>query len=546
MALTSTPRFALPQWGAGSDSPSRTTFNSGFTTLDAKAAYDDGAVGGSALPTTDVVVGRHAQTVNGAYRSLYRRVSTGWQWIGGNAVPETLHHRADSALPTTGIARQISHPSLTNPTVIENWDGTAVRGGRLAILEQNTGATASLHVGDASATDLAAKGRVYVRTTADGQRGLVLSAHGAAAGLMFSVQAGGSDATTIDALGRFRSQVPSAHGAATLTTGVPLSVGAAASDTSAADFYANTGKFGQRWWRAAGDTTPIGSVSDTAWVIGRGTWSGGSISLLAPTISATGAFGLTGAATISSTLGVTGATTLSSTLGVSGATTLSSTLSVSSTTTIGGVANLNSDVVVGGRLDLPTNQPSGTSAGQVRITPDYTLEVYDGTNWHGTFGTAAGTANGTGPQRKHSYYQANAGLAGGDNYVQVTGFPNGGGGGNIATMSGGGNLVLNKPGLWTVSGSMFLDHGREGMNRMRINWQGGAFPGRADLTDIRKRMITFGKAGSGQAECFISWTGYVTQAQANAPIRQYVAQLADDGSTSTATAYMLMAEYLGP
>ena len=89
MAFTLTPRLELPQWSQGSDGPSRVQFNDAFARVDARAAYDDGAAGGSTLPTSNVVDGRYAQTVNGAYRQLYRRAGGAWAQVGGLHEPST-------------------------------------------------------------------------------------------------------------------------------------------------------------------------------------------------------------------------------------------------------------------------------------------------------------------------------------------------------------------------------------------------------------------------------------------------------------------------
>lgn len=537
MAITATPRFGLPQWGAGADSPSRAGFNDALDRIDDRAAYDDGAAGGTALPTGEVVDGRYAATVNGVHRALFRRAGGAWSQVGGNSWAETQYERAGAALPTTDPARVRSHPGLAAATVTENWDGSSVRGGRQAIGDLNAGLPGALHVGDHTvAVDLALRGRVYARAAASGERGFVAAAAVAGAGNLFTARdAGGSEPWLVDAAGRMRAQAPTAFGAAALATNVPFAAAPGASDLTAMDLYAATGKPALRIFRAAGDL--IGSFQPDAIALGKASWSGGSISLTAPNLSLTGTVAVTGNATVSGTLGVTGKATVGS---LQSGTTDVGPLTASSAT-VTGAFNVNGTLAVGARLDLPTNQPSGTSDGQVRIAADDTLEVFDGTNWHGTFGSG-GAANASG--RKHSWYQGNAPLAGNDTYVQVTGFPGGGGGGSVASMSNG-NLLLNRAGLWVLQAGMFLDHGREGLNRLLLQWESGAFPGRAGIVDIRKRVITPNKGGSGAGEAQLTWVGYVTTAQAAAAVKMFVAHIADDNSTSSSTGFFLSAEYLG-
>lgn len=298
MAVTTTPRFALPQYGAGSDSPSRQGFNAAFATIDAKAAYDDGAVGGTALPTTDLVNGRYAQTVDGAYRRVFRRAGGNWQQIGGNTWAETQYARADAALGTSTPARVTSHPSISGgPTVTENWDGSSSRTGQQSIGDLGA-RLGSLQIGDTGAADLAAKGRAYVRAQS-GQRGVVAAAAAADAGHLFAaVEAGGSVPWYVDSRGRQRAQAPASFGAADLATGVALGTAPGATDTSGLDASAASGKFAQRWWRAVGDVTPIASIEQTAITLGRATWAGSSINLLAAAINLTGPLTVVGAAAL--------------------------------------------------------------------------------------------------------------------------------------------------------------------------------------------------------------------------------------------------------
>lgn len=376
MAITTTDRFALPQWGLGSDSPSRTAFNNALARIDSRAAYDDGAAGGTALPTSEVVNGRYAQTTDGNYRRLFRRVASGWQQVGGNTWAETQYHRAEGALGTGAAARILSHPSLAVASATENWDGSSLRGGRQAIADLNAGQPGALHVGDpASAVDLTTRGRIFARTTADGQRGFVASAHAAGAGHLFAaMESGGTIPWYVDAQGRQRSQAPSAFGGAALTAGVPLASAPGATDVTAADFFAASGKPAVRVLRALGDTSPIASFEQDKITLGRSSWSGATLELRAPAINLFGALDVTGASvldsvTVGGTLGVSGAATLGAVS--AGAVTGSS---LTATGALGAHGGLLSTAARDAGAELRTRPPdqlSGTNQQSVRAPMVY-------------------------------------------------------------------------------------------------------------------------------------------------------------------------------
>lgn len=529
MAITSTPRFGLPQWGSGQDSPSRQLFNSTFDRIDDRAAYDDGAVGGTSLPGTEVVDGRYAQTTDGNYRKLYRRAAGAWQQVGGNTWSETIYSRADGALATGAAARITSHPSLANPSATENWDGSSVRGGRQAIGDLNSGQPGAVHVGDTtSAVDLATRGRVYARTAAAGQRGFVASAHAADAGTLFAArEPGGSEPWSVDARGRMRSQAPVAFGGASLTDNVPVSIAPGASDISALDLAAAASKPALRVFRAVGDATPIALFEQNRIQLGRSSWSGGVLDLLGPTTHVGGTLNADGAVNVGGALDVDGATTLAGL--TAGTTGLGSTTASS--------MQVSGDTTLSGRLRLPTggSRPSGNASGQVRVGDDWALEVYDGSAWRGRFGGSSG--------RKHKWEQGGGTVGGGDVYTQVTGFPSGNGGGSIASFSSGG-LLLNRAGLWTIMATAFIDSGADGLNRLKLNWADGAFPRGDDIIDIRTRQITVNQAASGNGEAVITWVGYVSAAEAARPIKMLVAQRSAGGASTTNTFFALMAEFL--
>lgn len=624
MAITLTPSLGLPQWGQGADSPSRASFDALLATIDAYTVVDD-RTNPAALPTGGVngqslSDGRYAHVVNGTYRQLFRRAQGAWAQVGGNTWDQTTYSRAATGLDAATAARVVSHPSLTTAGLTENWDGSSVRGGRQAVGDLNAAQPGAIHVGDtATAVALATRGRVWVKAAAAGERAVVATAGVASAGNLFTaVDSTGAEPWAIDGSGRMRSQAATAFGGAALTAGVPFASAPGGADSTAADLYAATGKFASRWWRALGDTTPVASISDTAIVLGRNPWTGGSVSILSPltvstTLAVTGAAtlqaGLTvtggtsafGATTVGGTLGVTGATTLAglnagtsglgattasslavtgaatvgTTLGVSGATTLAaltasgatslgSTLAVTGATTLAaltanGLALLkasaqvtgtlsatstitaSADVVVGTLLKLPVTQPAGSSAGQVRVAADYTIEVYDGSAWRGKFGSDT-AANASG--RKHYWDDQGAVLAGSDVYTQVTGFddalsPQG----TVATLTSG-SLYLNKAGMWAINCSFFCDSVKDGVNRVQFRWASGGFPGRSFMTDVRTRQWNGSNGQSGNGEATITWVGWVSSAAAAQAIQVWVAQRTSDGSNGSCI-FTLSAEYLG-
>lgn len=398
MTVTLTPRFNGPQWSSGQDSPGRQTFNQAFANLDARGAIDPGA-NDSALPSTFLSDGRYAHVISGSLRQLYRRGGGAWQQVGGNSWGETQYEVAGSGLAQTASARERYHASLTNPTLIERWDGGATRGGRFAIGDVNSGVASALHVGDtAIAVDLTNRGRAYVRTTATGHRGLVVSAHAADAGPLISArEPGGTDPWTVDALGRMRAQVPTAFGAGVLTTGVPLSAAPGASDLSAIDVYAASAKPALRVFRAAGDAAAIALFEQDKITLGRASWAGAQLLLQAPTLSLVGALGVTGAVALSSTLAVTGAVTAPSVVAtgqLQGATvTATGQLQGASLATTGAISAHNGLVVSAASgsgaqlLTRPPVQLSGTAQASVRqataairaASPNVTIDDTEGT-----------------------------------------------------------------------------------------------------------------------------------------------------------------------
>lgn len=535
MAITTTPRLGLSQWGAGSDAgPNRVSFNSLLDRIDDYAAIDLGEQGGAALPTDVVVDGRYAQTTEGVYRRLFRRAGGAWQQVGGNTWSETQYERAATGAAQTASARERSHPSLANPTVIERWDGSSIRGGRQAIGDVNTGQPGALLVGDtASAADLATLGRIYARTTAAGQRGFVASAGGNDHGPMFTArEVGGTVPWLVDARGRMQAQAPTAFGGAgAVTDGVPLFVAPGGNDTVAIDAYAGTGKPAQRWWRAVGDTTPIGMIEQTKITLGRSVWTGGRVDVLGPGLYVEKDLQVVGNETVGGTLGVSGASTLAALTAASAQ--INGNATITGTTTLQGTVNLS------GRLDLPTNLPGGTSSGQVRISDDWNIEVYDGSRWRGRFGNRSG--------RVHQWDEtsATATVAPG-NEARCSGLKAASGNGTLATVSSG-NLYLNRAGLWAIDWDVSGDFGG-GNARLAatLKWPAGGFwVNTAAAADSISTYAysTGGFPGSGGYRMRTTWTGYVPASLVGTPIGIYCYQNNSAGAT-LASWYHLRAEWL--
>jgi hypothetical protein len=243
VAETRTSRFGLVQWGVGTDSPSRVDFNEAFLNLENRAAYDDG-VSASSLPVTNVVAGRYALVApGGANKTLYRRSDGGtWDYAGGNTSPDTFYVRPYSGVGAGGPARSsaalvLSHPDGSGGAgATFAYDGSAALGGTLRVYDLNDAAAGNLVVGSTVTADAATTGRVHVRTRADGERGLVVRAHGSGAGSLVAVQtSAGSDVLTLDAVGRMQQRSAAAFGGASVPSDSMLAV----APTSGADSVTN-------------------------------------------------------------------------------------------------------------------------------------------------------------------------------------------------------------------------------------------------------------------------------------------------------------------
>ena len=280
MTETRTPRFNLPQWSAGSDSPSRTDFNGAFSDIEGRGAYDNGD-NVSSLPVTGLVAGRYSMlTVSGDGYSLYRYSGSAWQFVGGSLVPRFQRFKAIEGQLATDAAFAVEHPSDTNANIIASYGGDLTVGGVLKSWNSNDAAKGALVVAWNGAISVTTTGRAYMRTRADSELGLVLHAHGSGAGNMLTVrEPGNSDMFTVDAIGRLSQRTFAAFGGAALPS---LSMVAIA-PTSAVDAVTNgLLLYGQtaaptksilQVWRDSGDTASLFTVGRDGITLGRLPWS---------------------------------------------------------------------------------------------------------------------------------------------------------------------------------------------------------------------------------------------------------------------------------
>lgn len=236
MTETRTPRFNLPQWSAGTDSPSRTDFNGAFSDIEGRGAYDNGD-NVSSLPVSGLVAGRYSMLiVSGDGYSLYRYSGATWQFVGGSLVPRFQRFKAIEGQAITDAAFAVEHPSEVNANIIASYGGDLTVGGVLKSWNANDAAKGALVVGWNGSISLTTTGRAYMRTRSNSELGLVLHAHGSGAGNMLTVrEPGNSDIFTVDAIGRLTQRTFAAFGGANLS---PTSMVAVA-PTSAADAVTN-------------------------------------------------------------------------------------------------------------------------------------------------------------------------------------------------------------------------------------------------------------------------------------------------------------------
>ncbi|HET9144143.1 hypothetical protein [Actinophytocola sp.] len=289
MTETRSNYFALPRYSADSDEVmTRADWEEAATRIEERAAYDDGT-SNAALPATLLKPGRYTrQDLTDGY-AIHRRSASAWEWIGGTIAPVRVRYRA-AAPGDTVLSVDQGADASTKLTVTGAGDVTT------------TGAYAGAYgmiAADGEAVDAAVRGRLYVRTKADGERGVVLRPHGAGAGYMLAAEdTGGSIVTTLDSVGRLQQRSFSAFGGATIPTTQTVAVAPTNADDSV------NGLLVHGW----GDSvTPaiankpvlrvreIASGNDllvaakNSLVLGRTGWTGAVIDLKAPTINLTGA-----------------------------------------------------------------------------------------------------------------------------------------------------------------------------------------------------------------------------------------------------------------
>lgn len=273
MTETRTTRFGLPQWSVGSDSPSRADFNEAFANVEARAAYDDGTTAGS-LPGSGLVAGRYfRQNLSDGY-ALHRRSASAWEWVGGSVAQTRLRYRTAN---DAAMAWSVDQGSDASAKLIAYGSGALASAAEMRAMTGAFGADLDA-VLSASTT-----GRAYVRTRANGELGLVVAAHGAGAGNLFAARdAGGSDITVIDALGRLRQSSISAFGGAVLGTTAAATVAPTAADADGIVTgllaHGQTGGAGReaksilQLRRDLADTAPIANVLRDQITLGRLPW----------------------------------------------------------------------------------------------------------------------------------------------------------------------------------------------------------------------------------------------------------------------------------
>lgn len=292
MAETLTDRFGLVQWSSGSDSPGRLDFNSALLNLEQRAAIDPG-ITYSALPATFLTGGRYALVVppggESAYRTIYRRNDGGtWDFAGGNAVRAPFHFRANGQA-RTDAAVTLSHPDFAAAGGTLGYDGSALLTGTVRVYDADDAGRGAVLIGTSAAPNLTSLGRLYVRTRATGERGLVLQPYTPGEGdagsgnLLTARTAGGSDTLTIDPLGRLRAIAAAAFGGAALPATSVLAIAPTSNPsdgiTNGLLVHGQTGSEGaeaktiMQVWRDAADTAPLLNIGRDGINIGRLPWS---------------------------------------------------------------------------------------------------------------------------------------------------------------------------------------------------------------------------------------------------------------------------------
>lgn len=291
MTITVTTRMGQTKYGSGSDSLRRTHWNSDADAVEANTAIDDGTTHTTLPAPVDILRGRYVMFSSGAgaYTSLYRATADSGTWVPamGNTAPAPLTFRPHLAgdQGTTDVAVAFTHPSLAGTYGKLTYDGQA-QFARLTAWDPDSTARGTVYAGltPATATDLTNLGRVHVRTRAAAERALVLQAHDAAAGNLFTArESGGSDVVTVDSAGYLRARALSGFGGGAINAAAAVVV----APTSAAGDGVNTGLLlhGQSGaaskpmlavLRDLADTAPIAFLDRENVVLGRLPWGTGS------------------------------------------------------------------------------------------------------------------------------------------------------------------------------------------------------------------------------------------------------------------------------
>lgn len=285
MTETRTSRFNLPQWSAGTDSPSRTDFNGAFSEIETRGAFDTGD-NVSSLPVSSLAAGRYSMMTGADGYSLYRYSGSAWQFVGGSLVPRFQRFKAGEGQAATDPVFTVEHPGNASANITATYGGDFTASGVLKSWNADDATKGAIVVGWNGTITMATTGRAYLRTRANSELGLVLHAHGSGAGNMLTVrEPGNSDIFTVDAIGRLTQRTFAAFGEATL----PSTSMVAMAPTSAVDAITNglllhgqsaaSAKTIMQILRDTSDTAPIFSVGRDAITLGRLPWSGGSLTL---------------------------------------------------------------------------------------------------------------------------------------------------------------------------------------------------------------------------------------------------------------------------
>lgn len=156
--------------------------------------------------------------------------------------------------------------------------------------------------------------------------------------------------------------------------------------------------------------------------------------------------------------------------------------------------------------------------------------------------TPTGWSDRPGGGRKHGWRQLAAAPTPNAAPAAITGWTPDAGNPTIATMSAG-QLLLNRPGIWSLTYMVYSDATVASSALMYLDWPAGAWaPTFTQFADLRHRTTGWTRAGTLYQH--VSWTGFVTAAQAAQAIQ---ALLCSNASGSPAISFdcYLIAELLG-